>query len=884
MAREWTNSAWHPCGGPFSDATGSPSAARRPPRLGKKLGDAGQARFLELHRLVCEALERTQALQNRLSTFRLSKAWYEAGTRLLDHYQAIKNERRLLDFADLEWKAYQLLNQPDHMLWVQYKLDQSIEHILIDEFQDTNPTQWHLIHPLLEQLSDGHAERPRSVFLVGDDKQSIYRFRRAEPRLFDTATEWLTGRPEGTVFKLDTSYRSAPAIMEFVNRVFGGGPLAEQLSTFTPHQTHRRDQWGRVELLPVVEQDDNGEEADTDEPSPGMRNSLERPRAEARVNRHYAEGQQLARRIQRLFDEQTLIDEQDLVRPVRPSDIVVLVRDRTHAADYELALRDAGVPYLGISRGSLLSSLEVMDMMALLNTLVAPYDNLALATVLRSPLFDCSDGDLMRLAAYPLEQGRQAARAWFDRLMALAPQLERGSPLQRACQWLPAWRDAADRVPVHDLLDRVYCEANVMARYEAAFPPHLRGRVRANLTRFIELALEVDSGRYPSLSHFLAVLRNLQEQGRDGPDEGPPPSLNAVRLMTVHAAKGLEAPVVCLADAAWTKQTPRAYHTMVAWPAEADRPRHFYLTGKRSQMDELSHRLDAADRQAAQREEANLLYVALTRARQLLIISGCRPSREQGDSWYDLIAQQVAPEGLDGTPWVHESGQRPSRATRPPPSPPPAVQVDPRLGGPIASPGRAAEVAPSEVATSEGTPSETSRQSPAPSVAPGDDDARLRGIAIHRMLEMLAGGEVPAAPLPPQCIANELALDRDDPDYQAWWREACAVYQSPALARLFNPRACINAYNEVPLQYMAGDQRIHGIIDRLVVYEDEVALIDYKTHAHARPDNLAAIAAAYRDTMRLYRTGVAQLWPDKQVRTQLLFTACAALYDVGHES
>lgn len=851
----------------FLKRDGQPLARKASATLVKKLGEAGQARFLGLHGSVCSALERTHELQNRLSTFRLSKAWYEAGTRLLEHYQAIKDERRLLDFADLEWKAYRLLNRPDHMLWVQYKLDQSIEHILIDEFQDTNPTQWRLIHPLLEQLVEPQSERARSVFLVGDDKQSIYRFRRAEPRLFDTATEWLTARPDGRVFRLDTSYRSAQAIMDFVNRVFGGGPLADQLTGFAPHQTHRRDLWGRVEVLPAIEPADD---TDAGPPPVGMRNALEQPRAQAGVSRHYEEGRRLAGRIQGLLDERTPVGAQDQARPLRLSDIVILVRDRTHAPDYELALRDAGIPYLGISRGSLLSSLEVMDMMALLNTLVAPYNDLALATVLRSPLFDCSDEDLMRLAVYPHEHGHHVAtRAWFDRLVALGPQLEAGSPLQRACRWLQAWREAADRIPVHDLLDRIYCEADVMARYEAAFPAHLQGRIRANLTRFIELALEVDSGRYPSLSHFLAVLHNLQEQGREGPDEGSPPSLNAVRLMTVHAAKGLEAPVVFLADAAWTRQTPRSYHTMVAWPAEADRPRYFYLTGKRSQMDALSRHLHGADQQADQREEANLLYVALTRARQLLIVSGCRPSRERGRSWYDLIVAQIAPEGLQDAPWAHETGQRPGRATPPPTATAPAAPVDPRLGKPLASPGDA-ELAPSRAGQ---TPD-------AEGGAPGGGDGRLRGVAIHRMLEMLAAGTVPAAPSPPRRIAGELGVDVDAPDYLAWWREACSVYHSPALAQLFDPSGYVAAYNEVPLQYMDAGRWVHGVVDRLVVFSGEVTLIDYKTHSRAAPANLQELAAPYRETMRLYQSGVRRLWPDKRVSPRLLFTACATLYDV----
>lgn len=169
----------------------------------------------------------------------LTHAWLNAGTRLLNHFQRIKAEQRMLDFADLEWKAYRLLNHGDHAEWVQYKLDQRIEHILVDEFQDTNPTQWHLLYPLLQELAAGGQERARSVFLVGDTKQSIYRFRRADPNLFPAAQYWLAEQLRADTHGLAASWRSAPAVIDFVNQVLKAVRWAPRWPSFPPrHSSH----------------------------------------------------------------------------------------------------------------------------------------------------------------------------------------------------------------------------------------------------------------------------------------------------------------------------------------------------------------------------------------------------------------------------------------------------------------------------------------------------------------------------------------------------------------------------------------------------------------------------------------------------------------------
>jgi ATP-dependent helicase/nuclease subunit A len=832
---------------------GEPRARKASGAQEKSLGSAGQTRFLELHEELCVRLMDLEDRLRRVANHALTQAWIAAGLRLLEHYQQLKLERRQLDFADLEWKAYCLLTQAGNAHWVQYKLDQRIDHLLVDEFQDTNPTQWRLLLPLLEEIAAGGSERARSLFLVGDAKQSIYRFRRADARLLEHAAHWLQQQSGADLYDLDKSRRSAPAIMACVNAVFGSGILQERLAHFHPHATYLDDSWGRVEILPPPA-------VPTEvAPQTGLRDPLRTPRPEPGDSAHDLEAQRIAARIQELIALGIGVPDEQGVRPLSYQDIIILLRRRTHAEAYERALRSAGIPYLGAARGALLESLEIRDLVALLNILIVPYDDLALAQVLRSPLFAAADDDLMQLAH---DDG-----AWTDRLARLGPTLPPAAPLARAAHLLARWRELAGRLPVHDLLDRIYSEGNLPARYVAAFPAALRPRVRANLTRFIELALEVDSGRYPSLAHFLARVRELRASTEDAPDAAPPPGGARVRLMTIHAAKGLEAQVVILADTGPVRNRSKAYQALVDWPASAQGPRHFLLTGGKDTLDAFSRQRLAEQQLAEQREEANLLYVALTRAKRVLIVSS---ASEDQDSWYNLIKTPLSASAVtaaDGA-LVLESGPLPAPAPVATSAAATAIVIDPRMRQGLAPVLEDAEIAPSHSAGES-------------SAALIEEDGLLRGRAIHRFLELLCKSPrtMDTHTLRAR-VAEELGLNAEDADLQDWWTEAQAVVRDPRHRELFELAASDTAYNEIPIQYRVGERRVFGIIDRLVRRGNRVMVIDYKTHITATPAALPQLAEPYRAQLRLYAEGVRALWPDADIRTALLFTRCSLLYEL----
>lgn len=839
------------------------------PALEKKMGDERATRFLTLHHELCTQINEFTDLLARHATMIANKAWLVAGSEYLRLYQHIKRQQRLLDFTDLEWQACKLINHADHAQWIQYKLDQRIDHLLIDEFQDTNPTQWNLLLPLLEELAAGESERQRSVFIVGDAKQSIYGFRRADAGLFNYARDWLNNSLAATNTSLSKSWRSAPAIMDFVNMVFSDGPLHDYLPDFTTHHTEHEKLWGKVTLLPLSVKPEIG---DAPEQTDELRNPMLNPRLESAANAHDTEAALIAGQIKRLVAEQTPLADNHGHRPVEYGDIMILLRKRTYISRYEHALQHAGIPYQGSDPGSLLDSVEIKDMLALLDTLIAPYGNLSLARVLRSPLFACSEQDLVEIVQH---SARNKALNWFTRLAEL--KCECGSPLARAQQLLPDWHMLAGQLPVHDLLDRIYCEGDVLARYQAAFPDHLRGRAIANLLRFLELALEIDSGRYPSLSQFRARLAAFRKQDRDGPDPAISHSGDSrVQIMTIHGAKGLEAPIVFLADTASQITDKPAYSSFVKWPSGAPQPALIQLILPAEQRDSCTNSLLENKQAAMRQEDANLLYVAVTRARQLLYISAAEPARGSNTGWYGQIREQLMQQlqpATDGSLQIESNTPPPLSSESVTHTQAATIELDSYLL-------QAATLLPvsHEIAPSHNDNPELNSHRPQ---ATAGVSARLRGLIIHRILDKVSSQQNR------DDLASELYAKFSDQislqDFENCWQEAITVFEHPDNAALFTPTQFRQAWNEVPLIYRQDappGNIVHGVIDRLIRYDDHLLIIDYKTRVDTSDDAADRLANDYRQQLRYYVTGIGLIWPDLSIRACILHTSSNRLIPV----
>ena len=851
--------------------------------LEKKLGTENAESFIELHHDIASNIQNIQEQLTRLLTLKINKAWYFAGFHYVEIFQQLKREMRLLDFTDLEWKCYRLLQHADNAQWVQYKIDQRIDHLLIDEFQDTNPTQWHLLSPILEEVAADPSLRPRSVFLVGDEKQSIYSFRRANPALQAQASKWLADNLFAKATPLDFSRRSSSAIIHCVNQVFEQDNIKAIMTGYTSHDTHLKSLPGRVQLCDLFKEDD-GEDAAEDE-AVYFRNPLQQPRNISVKTLRHKEAGYIAKQILQLVCIPALITDNETIRPAHFGDILILMRNRTHIEIYEQALKQHGIAFIGNKKGGLLDNLEIQDLSCLLNTLITPYNNLALAQVLKSPLFNASNEDLILLAK------QKNHTHWYERLLQLADKTSAESrlskPLQRAALLLPRWQKLAEQLPVHDCLDKIFSEGNIIKRYIAANKQENKQKVAANCLRFLELSLETDSGRYPSITRFLQRLDHLQNYSANPPQEPLSQSKKSrVSLMTIHGSKGLEAPIVFLADCNSTSSNRNAYASLVRWPADKSRPVNFQLQLSKDNTDQMTQQLQQEKLNEQAREELNLLYVALTRAREQLYISGVAGSRSQADSWYQIIASgladitraETAADGTGCKVYQHLSYDK-SRINNPETDNLPAnkpYEIDQRLLSPLKNTATPSFMIAPSLSADKYNPKQTQNQDPMPDTK--QDKTKWRGTIIHRVLEQLCKtGIYPATKQTIHHIQQQLTVETalSKPAFSPYLsdciEEAFNVFNHRDFEEIFNPSSDKQTYNEMPLMYLHEQQAVYGIVDRLIKSDEKIWIIDYKSH-HTPKQSPQEVALQFAKQLNYYREGIKKLWPEHKVETGILFT------------
>lgn len=824
---------------------GTPTALKYGPTLVKELqGEAAAEKFVSLHGELAGRVQAALAARQEWRVFVLNRAGLSLGHAYLQQLDAWKQARRLMDFADAEWRALDLLQHEEHAALTQARLDARYRHLLLDEFQDTNPLQWHILLAWLEAYSSAD-EAPR-VFLVGDPKQSIYRFRRAEPRLFEEAANYLCERLAAVRLSQDATRRNAPAIVDVINQLFGNAPI---FTPFRPQSSLAGDALpGRVEILSpcVVAEEEEAESGGSAEA--GWRNPLTTPPVTAEAGARRQEALTLASRIQDMVGSWQ-IDHGGRSRALRYGDIMLLVRTRTQLAEYEQALREAGIPYLAASRGGLLRTPEASDIGALLRFLVLPADNLALAQTLRSPLCSCSNEDLLALSG---RVDRRLGQDWWGQLTAwMQEDLPPPPSLHRAWTLLEGWRQVADRLPAHDLLDRIYSQGDLRARYAAAVPPAMRPAVAANLTAILDLALDLDGGRYPSLPRFLAELDHLATaDGDEAPDEGlidgeEAEDAGRVRILTIHAAKGLEAPVVWLLDAHSGTTAKDAWSVLVEWPPGAAHPSHFSLLGKKDERGEKRAPLFEQEAAAAAREELNLLYVAITRARQVFIASGVQPRKNPGDTFLSRLARAVGQLNRDEAAAEEDE----------------AAVVGGEYGQVLPLVTTAAEQSASEP----GVESELGTRGcvpPPPAVGSyreaSSGGARF-GTLLHAALEALAQDlPLPPASTPEAHRANDAA------------RHLLTV---PEVRPFFDPVQVRQAWNELEIAEADGHVRR---ADRVVLFDDAVWVLDYKSG-----DPEPELLADYHRQVAAYRRLLTPMFAPRPVRGALIF-ADGRVVEVGN--
>jgi ATP-dependent helicase/nuclease subunit A len=772
---------------------------------------------------------------------------------LLGRYRQAKDARALLDFDDLVSRASGLLTRSDMAAWALYRLDRGIDHILVDEAQDTSPGQWAVIRAIAHEFHSGAGAREvsRTLFVVGDEKQSIYSFQGAEPQAFgENRThfgDWLEGaggklaRPD-----LVTSFRSAPGILRYVDAVFEG-EAAEGLTVDNAEVTHaasRMRDASRVDLWPLVEAEEAEQPGDwseipVDAPSPGS--------AKLRL------AEMLAAEIRRMIDEDCLpAREGQPGRRVRAGDILVLVTRRDALAQGLIrALKGQDLPVAGSDRLSLAGELAVKDLLALVKVATTPGDDLSLAALLRSPLCDISEDDLFALA-----HGREGS-LWRAVMKAEARHPESVAMLQDMA-------DQADYLRPYEFLERVLIRHDGRRRLLARLGPEAEDPIDELLVQ----ALVYEAREAPSLAGFIAWIEAGDIKVKREMERGA----GEVRVMTVHGAKGLESPVVILPD---TMSKPGGGGRPVLLPAAsgANQPPLMLWAAAKSEDDPVTGaaRAEAATRENAERKR--LMYVALTRAEDWLILCGAGQEGRKTGTWYEALeqgmerlgssAEMAGPEGL-GRPIqrredhpVEVRGAPPVEATAPAPQRP----ERPGWMAPAPHEERAKRLSPSSLAAHEEEGG----------AGLGRTLALTRGTAVHMVLERLAdepaelrrelaarllGHAFPG--LPPETAAG--VVD-----------EALAVFDAPFAADIFGPGTLAEAGITLDLPEVA-PQLMLGRVDRLVINRHRVLVVDFKTDAQP-PATAEAVPEAYLAQLGCYRAGLAALYRERPVEAAILWTA-----------
>jgi ATP-dependent helicase/nuclease subunit A len=804
-----------------------------------------------------------------------SRALVHIASAVAARYDREKRDRGLLDYDDLIDKSLDMLRRTASG-WVHYKLDQGVDHVLVDEAQDTSPRQWEIVSHIIEDFATGAGARgdvTRTIFAVGDEKQSIFSFQGAAPREFDRWHRDFRRRFErvGLAWdkdiRLSFSFRSGLTILNAVDQVFkqpeiyqsihtaeNGRPLHEALADAAP---------GVVELWDLAEMD---ERQDIDGWSAPF-DAVSETSAEAKL------ATRITRTIKEMIDTQEPTGRAGERRPLRPGDILVLVRRRGKLFDAVLqALKRAHVPVAGADRLKLTEHIAIIDLMHLADAILLPADDLALAVALKSPLFAITEEQLFALA-----QGRKgrlrtaladhaktdvAFKAAYDRLLACEAMAADASPFA-FYSWLLGSERGRSRI-----LGRLSHEATDA------------------LDEFLELALRYEQREPATLQGFMAWLRATDIEIKRDMEI----SRDEVRVMTVHGAKGLEAPVVFLVD---TTSTPldNARLSLIRFQSGSDTtapPDCVVWAGRKA--DDPS-----AVRQARQRmvddiehEYRRLLYVAMTRAAERLIIGGVQPGNrkeEPESSWYRLARDGLRDAGL-AEQMIDTRDGAVRRFTRPEDvfAPADVAQSLIQTQLPLAPPWLR-EKAPAVVPAFE-------RRRPSDA---GDDDghrfrrgetaadrqrALRRGVLVHRLLQSLPDVAADRRREAAHRYLARNAADWADVERAALASQTIDLIEDSRLAVLFGT----GSRAEVPLvgritRPGRDPLAVSGQIDRLIITDGEILIADYKTN-HAPPKEIDAVSQAYRQQLALYRALLQRLYPGKPVRAALIWTETPEIMEI----
>ncbi len=761
---------------------------------------------------------------------------------ILKRYEHSKRQRGQYDFGDLIDRTNALLAEKPDAAWVLYKLDGGIDHVLIDEAQDTSPAQWDIIRSLTGEFFAGSGARPgldRTIFAVGDRKQSIFSFQGADPAAFEQARSHFAGQIAGSGGQLrdvdfTVSFRTTPEVLGVVDKVFGpDGPARAGLefaaASEITHQSNREKEQGLVELWPLVEPDEKSE------PEPWS--------APVDIVPANAPPRKLARRIAETIGDwlggRRIGNSQ---RVVTPGDILILVRRRNELFDAVISeLRRKAIPVAGADRLKLQESIAVLDLLALASFAVMPEDDYSLACLLKSPLVSTP---ITESELFALSHGRERKSLWQMLRTSHLPSHQ--AIAGEADRWLA---DAATMPPFEFF-------ASVVQARRQAIMSRLGTEANDPLNAFLQSALDHGSNHAPSLASFLVWFKSTDIEIKRNMDQ----ARGEVRVMTVHGAKGLEAPIVILPDtAAVPEPRGQARDQLLEVPlGNGQRSVPLWAMPKVRDSGKVKE-LKEHSQHAGLEEFHRLLYVAMTRARDELHVCGYKGLREPpAGNWHGLIRSQL--EKMPGTRHLPDGtlryGADPAWSETPAPKEKPEVAMPQWLAHPVIAPPPARSSTITTLAKDE-TDS-----------GPADQDAMDRGKAIHRLLQLLP--DVPEEER--SALARHIVKRSGQPESVALM--VLDLLGHEALAPLLRG----DALPEVALTATLPNSTttINGRIDRLVVEDRGITIVDYKTDRRW-PQDLRSVPASYGRQMALYREVMRSAYPGRSVNCVLVWTAAPAV-------
>ncbi len=811
-------------------------------------------RFAAEQARVCALLERLRAVICRDRSAALLIIVHE----ILQRYKSEKDRRGLVDYDDLIDKTLALLSNVD-AAWVHYKLDFGVDHLLIDEAQDTSTKQWQIVCNLVVEFTAGAGARPatRTVFAVGDEKQSIYSFQNAAPKEFAEMRRYFqrthqAGRRSFVFREFKHSFRSGANILAAVDAVFSDKAIAASVSSdtdgFPPHIALPVAPPGLVEIWEPVEPEKSAEIDGWDAPFDQVSETSPRVRLARRI----------ARTVRRLVEAREPVGTEG--RALRYGDVLVLVRQRGELFEAIIrALKNENVEVAGADRLILTEHIAVMDLMMLADALLLPADDLALATVLRSPLFGFSDDDLFALA---WNRGPLPLRTALTRRASETP-LFAGAAAR-----LDKLAELAKRETPFEFYAQVLGADGARRRFLARLGPEANDA----LDEFLNLALEYERREIPSLQGFLAWLRQARAEVKRDMEI----ARDEVRVMTVHGAKGLEAPLVILADT----MTP---------PAGPRQPRLLTLAGNAvvwagKKADDSSAMASArlAALAEARDEYRRLLYVAMTRAADRLIMCGADGERKRPDGcWYDLVRAALDPQLLeeaDGGEKVLRFRQTAAEPATVAPAGVPARTAEPELPSWLRQAALVQAPRPAPLTPSSAFDEEIGRT--VPGTAGDRQKALQRGQIVHRLMQSLPDIAPAARKSALEHYLGNAARDLSADERAEIARHVLAILEDDKFVDVFAE----GSRPEVPIVGRISQPNrdpilVAGQVDRLIATEKAVLVVDYKTDGVV-PDRVDDVPAAYIAQLALYRAVLTRIYPGKNVRAALIFTTGPLLLEI----